>query len=187
VDTRNFFFLGHGSPATLENCNDSVVLTIQDVGSSLGNYVDEETTIMKRDHPYRFVFLHACRTADDDGWCKAFGIIPDVQGINILDNGLDAAQAFVGWKGENAYPADEAGWTAYQNTLNVFFGGWQLGDRTIQELVDRCQKQYPYGNFGPGWPMLPFPFQGRFPSCKLKIFGFNGLTRTGAANPVYVY
>lgn len=79
-DCRDFFYFGHGSGSSLGDAG--ARLRLGDVQSLLGNNWKDPLTATNL-HPYRFVFMDGCNTADGD-WPQAFGI-PKKTGMTARD------------------------------------------------------------------------------------------------------
>ena len=187
--TRNFYFSGHGSSKWLQDGLDEPThpncfnLSDQGVGTWLANgaYSIQQRG-WTRGHPYRFVFLDACRTADDLYWSRAFGIAED---ISFLDLGKDPSkvQAFVGWKGEPRAPNSNAGWDDYGQMLVFFFYEW-MSEQSLDTCISRAQKHDPFGDgslilpwrLGQPWFLGGGPFRGNF---YIQVYGYRWITRSG--------
>ncbi len=105
---RDFLWFGHGTPTTLGDAT-SGLLTAAQVAAALTN---NSPNIVNR-HPYRFVFLDGCHTAEGN-WPLAFGIEKQKnQHIgDFLKRGI-RPRAFVGWN-----RAKPIGWLL-QGTFNI--------------------------------------------------------------------
>lgn len=146
--------------------------------------------IYARPHPYRFVFLDACETANNNGWSAAFGVLPTIIPFNLTDK-PGWAQAFVGWQGKPRCPASDSEWDEYGDTLAFIFDQWMQGARLDDTLYNASQTG-PYGN---GQLILSFPLGEKFSLGKrvlnqvllngnvnnfhYVIKGYPGITRTG--------
>lgn len=92
---RDFFYFGHGSGCTLGVAG--AQMTVADINAILLNNSKDPLTATNI-HPYRYVFLDGCNTADGN-WPQAFGI-PKKKGMVITDftqkRGV-RPRAFMGW------------------------------------------------------------------------------------------
>jgi hypothetical protein len=168
VDTMDFYFEGHGNPSTLgDDARGQVSFFNNQVGFALGNLSGKSGATPQ--HPYRFVFLNACDTADDDGWAHAFGIPDKITGAE-LDNGSSPPQAFVGWKGEPRAPNSDDDWNDVAETYTIFFSAWQNG-YNLQECIDIASSSNPLGD---GSVTLNFPLGKRF-NIFQNYYGLRGL------------
>ena len=113
--SRDFIYLGHGNnnsiggdPTTLG----ITYVTTKFIANSLTNVSSNPLKIGTNAHPYRFVFLDGCNTANGN-WPLAFGI-PKKTGMSQLDfvnkRGL-RPRAFLGWDKPKNY--------AYINNTDV--------------------------------------------------------------------
>ena len=103
-EVRNLFYFGHGGPSGIGSTNTVPVtgqlsgsLTRRLIQQALNNTPATVGTSSSNAHPYRFVFLYGCSTANGE-LPLAFGIPKKVgmKKIDFLKNGL-RPQAFVGW------------------------------------------------------------------------------------------
>jgi hypothetical protein len=164
----DFYFEGHGNPSTLgDDARGQVSFFNNQVGFALGNLSGKSGATPQ--HPYRFVFLNACDTADDDGWAHAFGIPDKITGAE-LDNGSSPPQAFVGWKGEPRAPNRDDDWNDVAETYTIFFSAWQNG-YNLQECIDIASSSNPLGD---GSVTLNFPLGKRF-NIFQNYYGLRGL------------
>jgi hypothetical protein len=178
---RNFFWDGHGASQSLTDGSfpPNVEITATSVAGQLHNHVDVQngTTLGQ---PYRFVFLNACDTADDNGWCQTFGIVPHI--TEDMVNKRGRPQAFLGWHNKPKIPTEDDDWLAIQLTYNVFFYKWQIG-RPLAACVQAAES-----------PNLSWPLNKKFTAEELltpnngivggnnfylRILGYPGITRTG--------
>jgi len=99
---RDFFYFGHGDGSHL-GPNPTRELTVSDVNFILQNNMSDPLTATNR-HPYRFVFLDGCNTADGN-WPQAFGI-PKKEGMVATDFGAKRGirpRAFMGWNRKKVF------------------------------------------------------------------------------------
>jgi hypothetical protein len=173
LDTRNFFFYGHGNTDWLGNYENTVSFTSGDVIAALQNDYDPATNMKKRGHPYRLVFLEACSTAEDSTWAEAFGIEEEHLPWDYLQR-PDGVQALVGWRGESKMPGDDDQYAAFANTLFFIFGNW-MDQKPIYYIIAQAQRREPenWGNF------LFFPLKGKLKADRPIIRGYGGILRTG--------
>jgi hypothetical protein len=186
ADTMNFYFDGHGSTSTLGDDNrQQVAIFVTQVSYALGNRFNATNGAWAQ-HPYRFVFLNACDTADDHDWAHAFGIFDVIRPEQLADRPL-GAQAFLGWIGEPRAPDSDDEWNDMAKTFTVFFEAWQ-GGYNLEECIQIASSTNPYGD---GSVILNFPFGKKYfqlfgrtagnmaNNFDLKIYGYPWITRTG--------
>ncbi|MBL9139758.1 MAG: hypothetical protein JNK85_28065 [Verrucomicrobiales bacterium] len=189
--TRNFYFDGHGSETELGNeraQNDPQVVAIlaNSVKEALGN---RKTTKggFTRGHPYRFVFLNACNTADLSGWTTAFGIIEAITSANLSDDPR-GVQGFLGWQGKPRAAESVADFNELMKTYAVFFDAW-MNETPLIGCVALASSRDPTGT---GFPILDFPLGKKYTfiqnkigkysnNFSLKIHGYPRITRGGFA------
>jgi hypothetical protein len=173
LDTRNFFFYGHGNTDWLGNYENTVSFTSGDVMAALQNDYDPATNAKKRNHPYRLVFLEACYTAEDSTWAEAFGIEEEHFPWDYLQR-PDGVQALVGWRGECKMPGNDDQYAAFANTLFFIFGNW-MDQKPIYYVIAQAERAEPenWGNF------LTFPLKGKLKTDRPVIRGYGGILRTG--------
>jgi hypothetical protein len=191
VETMNFYFNGHGSPITIGDTPDTggeVSIGSGMVANQLGNN-SSVTNAANWGHPYRFVFLDACDTADTRDWAHAFGILDTMTSAQLAYNPWKV-QAFVGYIGEPRSPDSDDEWYEMAETYAVFYDLW-MNQLNLQECIDTASKTKPFGNSSP--ITLEFPFGKQFnalqvnwPSTNapvnnfsLKIYGYPWIKRTG--------
>ncbi|MBI5388009.1 MAG: hypothetical protein HZA90_25375 [Verrucomicrobia bacterium] len=98
-EVRNFYYFGHGNAKNIGQKGLGKYLDISDFNTALHNWGDpmRPWTQTNAPHPFRFVFLDGCKTADGN-LCNAFGI-PKIQ--NMSSNVFYAKgvryRAFMGW------------------------------------------------------------------------------------------
>jgi hypothetical protein len=166
-EVRNFYYFGHGSPSSIGNVPANENLTIQDLRHLLVNESDNPLQGLNG-HPYRFVFLDGCRSADGD-LCKAFGISKGPVPLNefVKKRGL-RPRAFVGWN--NKVGIDVWGQAIDQRHLEFiprFFNHWAHGTDqnggpiTLKEALARAA----VSDFGAVWDQAQH----------LVIHGYDGL------------
>lgn len=192
VDTMNFYFDGHGSPSTLgDDKRSQVAIFVTQISFALGNRFTPAKG-MQCDHPYRFVFLNACDTANDHDWAHAFGILDSISPAQVAIRPL-GAQAFLGWIGEPRAPSNDDEWNDMAQTFAVFFDAWQSGQYTLQDCIAIASKTHPYGSDYPITLNFPFgkkffqvfgvPASGAANNFALKIYGYPLIMREGYATP----
>ncbi|HVM49585.1 MAG TPA: immunoglobulin domain-containing protein [Candidatus Acidoferrum sp.] len=184
--TRNFFFEGHGDPCQLSDMKRPPVayMTVPDVRGALGNTFSVWQGV-RLVHPYRLVFLDACRTAETLDWQHAFGIV-NLRLQSPKDDRLarTGPQAFVGWK--TVTPSVYATqWDAYGDTLEAFYAAWMMG-RPLADCVKLASDPNATDPIT-GRPLsLPLPVVGNRnlwhrPCGKLWIGGYRGITENSYA------
>jgi hypothetical protein len=195
--TRNFFFHGHGSADSIgdgkgtdanpvPNAFNIVSGEIVQVLNNRDYPIGQGRFEYRRNHPYRFVFLDACNTADTTTFADAFGIR---HSIDFMELGREpfAAQAFVGWKGKPRAPEDDDEWDDYGFTLFFFFSQW-MQEVDLQTCIARARERDPFGD---GSVILDFTLGERFGiydsgwgkglfgnTFKIRIYGYPWITRT---------
>lgn len=193
--TMNFHFRGHGSPNWIGNGlkdNDPALLNIAywDIKSLLDNLYPPSGP--HRSHPYRFVFLDACETANDPNWSKAFGVLPRITSAELAQRPLKV-QAFVGWHGSPRAPNSTEELYDYALTYGVLYSAWMNGF-TLDDCITFASSQHPlpppydsitlnfplgtrfYGN-GFYWA-LP-PWGSHWNTFRIQVMGYAGITRDG--------
>jgi hypothetical protein len=133
---RDFVYFGHGSGNSLGGGG----LTIPMVQSLLGNNLKNPLTATNM-HPYRFVFLDGCNTADGN-WPQAFGI-PKRKGMIVTDftqkRGI-RPRAFMGWNrtksvgthiiaGNQLYPP-------HADYIGAFWNSWINGGGGLSSVEE---------------------------------------------------
>jgi hypothetical protein len=189
LDTRNFYFDGHGSRDSIGDSSAPGTGGIDiDTGvllNRLHNYVSPRTGIIHRGHPYRFVFLNACETANDSGWADTFGIPKTIKQSEVEDE-PEKVQGFLGWNGSPAAPVTADDWDQTAQTYTVFFNAWMLGN-PLADCLTSARSRNPFGD---GSVILQKPLgiyigvNYYVPNlgnwlCKPRIFGYPGITRNG--------
>jgi hypothetical protein len=172
---QNFFFSGHGSfetfGATAKKTDGLGMITIDDLTYRLENQMGDDGDWYTRKHPFRFVILHACETAQTDDLAISFGFNPVFSSVQDFQRrGLEPS-AFVGWKTKSAVPS----WYApdfgeYEKSLALFTEMW-MQERTL----DDCLKYSSGKRLFLAYP-LGFPLDKNY-----KIIGCKTLTRSGYA------
>jgi hypothetical protein len=202
-ETRNFYFDGHGSESKIGNNltnppSGYVDIGVADIAVLLTNsLLSKVPKGLLREHPYRFVFLNACHTANDDQWHNAFGIYKRIWTADLTRNPGNA-QAFVGWVNSPRMPLTADDWYDIQATYTLFFSEW-MSNVPLDECLDAATKRQPFPIDYPyiilDWPLtkkfaLPVFTDGNifYPSSwhivekfHLKIYGYAGLKRRGFA------
>jgi hypothetical protein len=191
IDTANFFFMGHGSPQAIGDnsggnnpaANDNVAINATTVASVLDNWYSPINGAWSK-LPFRYVFLNACQTADDDFWCHSFGIEDTITSSNLDDN-PEGVQAFVGWKGSPRAPDSDSEWNDEGETMTIFHEAWMQG-YNLQECIDIASSSDPLGD---GSVTLHFPLGKKFNifqnayglrglnNFHVKIYGYRGIKR----------
>jgi hypothetical protein len=142
--SRDFFYFGHGSEGTLGS--GGVTLHLDDVKKLLGNNFKDPLSATNM-HPYRFVFMDGCNTADGD-WPQAFGI-PKKTGMVFADfwnkRGI-RARAFMGWNRTKAVGTGIISGGQlnpdHENYIGKFWDWWghgTSGDRSVQDAIDQAR------------------------------------------------
>lgn len=119
--TRDFFWFGHGSPRSLGGGG----LPATTVATLLGN-----NAVTTNSHPYRFVFLDGCLTANGN-FPQAFGIpkIENMVGTDFPQKRGIRQRAFMGWDQTKIVGSLGAYWNANHSSLiNGFYINWQTRD-----------------------------------------------------------
>ena len=132
------------------------------LGNNFGNPLNGTNA-----HPYRFVFLDGCQTADGN-LCKAFGI-PKISNMNTNDFLLRGLRyrAFLGWSG---YQIIAVGGINNQHVTFIgdFFEGWKTpkNDGSYRTL----REAHHYAAFQKDTATAPLSF-----AKNLIIYGYEGL------------
>jgi len=147
TETRNFYFDGHGSATAIGNNIaekfNGVDIAWSEIALRLQNYITPHGRVL-REHPYRFVFLNACNTAQTPLWATSFGVSAKITGSDVVDY-PNAVQAFLGWNGKPAAPTTDADWNEVMTTYAVFFNAW-MGGMPLIDCVRMARSPDPYGN-----------------------------------------
>jgi hypothetical protein len=139
---RDFVYFGHGGPSAVGTANPPTLLTVAAVNAALKNNSLDPLTATNM-HPYRFVFLDGCSTANGN-FPQAFGI-PKQKGMVINDftqkRGI-RPRAFVGWSHDKAF-SYTAGMLDpdFQRWRTKFWDYWShggAGDRSLQEAIHQA-------------------------------------------------
>lgn len=161
-EVRNLFYFGHGNPKFIGQKSPGRYLELTDFYLALNNKGDPlNPSALTNAHPFRFVFLDGCNTADGD-LCKAFGIpkIKNMPAAQFFNKGL-RYRAFLGWNGKQTI-----GWAGAINTQHTefvgnFFGNWGLPDnsgnpRNVRQAIQAA---------GATWSQIQY----------LIVYGYEGL------------
>jgi hypothetical protein len=189
MSTRNFYFRGHGNnkrqignnidgPGGIDTDYLKVGLALTNLVSHTG-YGTNYNNFIARGHPYRFVWLDACDTANDDGWASAFGIYDTMTANQITQKG--GAQAFVGWVNEPRAPIGDDEWNNYGTMLGVFYFQWMKG-ATLNACLPAASDSsllWPMGNKFSIVQQIAHPFSTSN-NFKYQMFGYGNITRTGS-------
>jgi hypothetical protein len=186
--TRNFYFFGHGNPSAVgDGDQDMVHFTYNQVAIPLQNYLFALGRSTMPLWSYRFVFLQACSTANDNSWSRSFGIYDRISSAQLAAR-PERAQAFLGWVGLQKVPLDGELYDM-ADALTVFFSAWQNG-MPLEDCIYYASQDFPpepfWGynlkwNFGPHVQHYNWYQQYRIGIGDpfLRIYGYAGLTRTG--------
>jgi hypothetical protein len=180
--TRNFYFDGHGSTTTLgDGGRQQLVMGRGIVEARLQNKYDANG--IWNQHPYRFVFLNACDTADDPGWAHTFGICDRITTDELSDL-PDRVQAFLGWNGEPRAPQGNE-WSDEAITYELLFNLWMAGHSLHSCIYISSQSHptvppyslnFPLGKKFDYWHSGFFGSNNRF---RIRIYGYAGICRSG--------
>jgi hypothetical protein len=136
---RDFFWLGHGCETSLGSGGlGGTAIRSKDIGSGLRNNIISPLTGPNY-HPYRFVFLDGCNTANGN-WPQAFGI-PKQTGMTMNDflkRGV-RPRAFLGWN----YPKQYT-WVQ-QNEIETNFLQWNENFWAAWQSYYNNDPSQPYG------------------------------------------
>lgn len=161
-ESRNFFYLGHGSPDSLGGSPDTNrLITVSEVATNLHTIPAGQTNR----HGYRFVFLYGCETASGT-LPEAFGIIHR-ENVPIGDY-VDAALtpgAFVGWNDKQKAGILGASLLDNAHFLQHFQYEWAGNGRGVSAALDAAKNNYTDVYF--------------IDRSKLKVFGYWDLTTLG--------
>lgn len=152
---RDFFYFGHGSEDALGDGN--TCFTIQDAHTFFRNNSKDPLTATNR-HPFRFVFLDGCNTADGN-WPQAFGI-PKQKGMKITDftqkRGI-RPRAFMGWNRKKVFSSVLGGSQLnpdHSTWVSTFWNTWATRDASggprynISEARDAANTASPNAKLG---------------------------------------
>lgn len=194
--TRDFYYYGIGSAHLLAGAP-NVQIKSAIVAGNLGNTDGGGCGGTKINHPYRFVFLDACHSGDDEAWAKAFGMPPKLTTYAEVSQHSDRAQAFLGWQGEivSIGTPDACGW--YQYTLQSFFQLWQskipltncvqiCANKTalLKYIHDSIDYSFPAEYIIPlGAPQEYKSRGGRALGSATTIYGYPWIKRDGISSP----
>lgn len=154
-DCRDFFYFGHGSGSSLGDAG--ARLRLGAVQSLLGNNFKDPLTATNL-HPYRFVFMDGCNTADGD-WPQAFGI-PKKTGMTALDFGEKRGirpRAFMGWNRKKGFTSVLGGnqlWPPHMNYITTFWSKWAERDagggpkNNVTQAVQAAKDAEPMAGLG---------------------------------------
>ena len=127
-------------------------------------------------HPYRFVFLDGCSTAETKEWQHAFGIL--YPGGGRIWNDTRPPRVFMGWTSEKvglgAGGATTTTCQDYGTTVNVFFDCWMSGF-SLDYCIRAASVNYSSANYTVKHPSglhLPPPGSRK---RTLHSFGWNPL------------
>jgi hypothetical protein len=190
VPTRNFHFDGHGNPRSLGN-NQNGASEVDIEASTIALMLDNlaytsASNGLKRGRPFRYVFLNACETADDDYWHNAFGIYHRITTTDLQKNSQNA-QAFVGWVNSPRIPLTSDNWYDFASTYGVLYDAWMNG-YPLDDCLDLASQEYPFGSsFGItlNWPLTTkfniaqVLLRGFKNDFHLRIYGYAGIQRRG--------
>lgn len=134
---RNFFYYGHGNSSTIGDLAPGgeylVKLEEHDIRTALGNLENE-----KINHPYRFVFLHTCNSANGT-LCDAFGIPRQSLPRSAFMNKGVKATAFVGFFEVYPFPSTPLQVAGCKAMVGQFFAEWRDG-ATLSGIVERAKQ-----------------------------------------------
>jgi hypothetical protein len=150
---RDFFYFGHANGSSLGTS--SAYFDLPAANALLGN--NSNPLIATNMHPYRFVFLDGCLSADGN-WPQAFGI-PKVEGMtasDFLDKRGIRARAFMGWSRKKT-----SGWlngyifnTDHATYVSTFWNKWAERasgggpKRNIKQAIDQAAATAPASSGG---------------------------------------
>jgi hypothetical protein len=153
VGNRDFFYFGHSSGSKLGTSG--VCFDLAAANAFLGN--SSNPLVADNMHPYRFVFLDGCLSADGN-WPQAFGV-PKVEGMaasDFLDKRGVRPRAFMGWSrkklagllGGYIFNTDHATY------VSTFWSKWAERDgsggplRDIQAAIQQAKTAAPASSGG---------------------------------------
>lgn len=161
---RNFYYFGHGGPDGFGHGPDTGQTLISDLKFVLGNNWDPaKGTNGPAPHPYRFVFLDGCKTADGN-LCQAFGI-PKIKNMSTNDfaNRGMRYRAFMGWTGKLKLGFAEKLDNQYVTFMTRFWEGWVEKGFTLRQA-------HTWASTDGGTLSAPYPW-----AKHLVIYGYEGL------------
>ncbi|HEU5069477.1 MAG TPA: hypothetical protein VFV96_03580 [Verrucomicrobiae bacterium] len=153
-ESRNFFYLGHGSPDGIGGSADTNrFITASEISTNLHTLPAGQTNR----HGYRFVFLYGCETASGK-LPEAFGIIhrENVPVVDYVDAALTPG-AFVGWNDKQKAGILGSTFTDNAHFIQHFQWEWTTSGLGVSECLDRAKNLYSDVGF--------------IDRSKLKVFG----------------
>jgi hypothetical protein len=187
---RNFFFAGHGNPDEIgDGDRNQLVIGRGLIAARLHNKYDS-TNGAWNGHPFRFVFLDACDTADNPDWAHAFGICTKITSDELADK-PDRVQAFLGWNGEPRAPVGNE-WNDEALTYAVFSNYW-MSRHSLHSCIYVASQKHPLGdpsttlNFplGKKFDYWHSGFLGSNNKFHLRIYGYAGVCREGYISGIF--
>lgn len=200
-EPENFYFYGHGNPFNIgdgSGATNAATINVLNLANALQNPLSVNGAIVG--HPYRFVFLDACYTAEFAMWQHAFGIWADGPPNASLFDSLATPQAFLGWESDvsgveveslpNLRPAwDDDTIDAYTQTIQYFYLLW-MNDVPLDDCIRMCSGKptstlpWPLPVKGNSRAITPSGIEVFRLTSKLKLAGYSGLKRLGY-DPTY--
>jgi hypothetical protein len=185
LNTRNFFFLGHGSCISIgDNIAPDIGgfnMEVSELEDALGNKDYSNAGGWPRNHAYRFVFFNSCLTAKQPFWARAFGIYDHIT-TDEADAKPDRVQAFLGFPTTVRRPwcgVEDYDWYNVMAMFQGFFQLWMQGDGvySLQECVAYAKR--PHQSWPLGYAGMNLKTATYNPLTPTKIYGYPGITRTG--------
>ncbi len=178
TDTRNFTFLGHGHAMFFGDGSypdSDVNVTLALLNQQLGNGYSTSGG-WHRQHPYRFVFLYACDTADNTGWSDAFGVFTDITSAQAQAK-PNRVQAFVGWSSPTSRPISSTQWSDFGAMQNTFYMSW-MQEYNLEDCIifasDPKVQRFPM----PINKLYLDPRDGVHKRMSLVVRGYSKITRS---------
>lgn len=151
-EVRNLYYFGHGNPDFIGQKSLGKYIDTGNIYQFLNNQGDPTKPFtLTNAHPFRFVFLDGCSTADG-GMCSAFGI-PKVQNMSagkFANKGV-RFRAFLGWNNKQLIGFANSINTSHTQFVGEFYSKWGLPDdngnflnvrQAITAAPSWSQKQY---------------------------------------------
>ena len=169
-DVRNFYYFGHGGPTSYGAGAASGYTSISDLKFVLGNNFTNPllgTNGAPTPHPYRFVYIDGCKTADGN-LCKAFGIpkIMNMSTNDFINRGM-RYRAYMGWTGYLVTGIGNNIDQQYVAFMEHFYDGWKT---PINGHYRTLREAHTYASNLGGTLSQPLPW-----AKNLVIYGYEGL------------
>jgi hypothetical protein len=146
-DVRNFYYFGHGGPGLIGRCdlstNPPVLTFLSSANINTGLHNNPKSQSLTP-HPYRFVFLDGCDTANGP-LCETFGIPKkkNMTASTFTNKGL-RYRAFMGWDNHQIISLAQSITIPHVNFVSTFFTKWATPDDenrllTLRQAIDQSK------------------------------------------------